>query len=78
MALPLEELLFHLPKHDRLPFLRLPQADREALRSSIVESNRLPRTKEDLSLAPGTVSGSALGRTREVVRGRVEVIPIGG
>ena len=29
MAISLEELLFHLPKHDRLPFLHLPKEDRE-------------------------------------------------
>ena len=78
MALSLSELLSHLPEHERAPFLRLPTANRNDLRSFIMESTRLPRCADDLFCAPGTVSGPAIGRTRECDRGRVELLPIEG
>jgi len=77
MALLLEELLCHLSEYDRASYLRLPKADQEELRYWIAGSERLPRTADDLSGAPGTVSGPAIGRTRECVRGVVELQPFG-
>ena len=73
MALKLEELLFHLPENDRAFYLRLPKINQEELRQYILESELLPRSDDDLTCAPGTVSGPAIGRTREVVRGFVEL-----
>ena len=75
MALLLEELLCHLPEHERASYLRLPKPSQDELRAWISESQRLPRTRDDLLCAPGTVSGPALGRTRECDRGFVETIP---
>ena len=77
MALILEELLCHLPEHERASYFRLPKANREELRYWIAESERLPRSADDLSGAPGTVSGPAIGRTRECVRGVVELQSFG-
>ena len=74
MALPLSELLSHLPEHERASFLRLDPANQAELRSFILESVRLPRSASELDLAPGTVSGPAIGRTRECDRGRVELV----
>ena len=76
MALILSELLFHLREHERASFLRLPEANQEELRRFILGSERLPRSADDLFLAPGTVCGPAIGRTRECVRGRVELLPL--
>lgn len=76
MALLLEELLVHLPEHERASYLRLPKSNQDELRYWISESARLPRTAADLFAAPGTVSGPALGRTRECDRGFVELPPI--
>ena len=73
MALKLEELLFHLPENDRASYLRLPKKNQEELRQYILASERLPRSDDDLMCAPGTVSGPAIGRTRTVVRGFVEL-----
>ena len=75
MPLLLEELLCHLPEHERASYLRLPKANQEELRSWISHSQRLPRSRDDLFAAPGTVSGPAIGRTRECDRGFVETIP---
>ena len=75
MALILAELLSHLPEHNRESYLRLPKKNQEELRQYILASECLPRSKDDLMCAPGTVSGPAIGRTREVVRGFVELIP---
>ena len=77
MALSLSELLSHLPEHERASFLRLTKANQDELRSFIMESVRLPRSAADLDCAPGTVSGPAVGRTRECERGRVELLPMG-
>lgn len=74
MALLLEELLSHMPEHERASFLRLEEPDRGELRSYILGSERLPRSSADLLCAPGTVSGPAIGRTRECERGRVELV----
>ena len=76
MALSLDELLSHLPEHERAQFLRLPKASQDELRSFILASARLPRFADDLFCAPGTVSGPAIGRTRECERGRVELLPM--
>ena len=73
MALILAELLSHLPENDRDSYLRLPKKNQEELRQYILASERLPRSDDDLMCAPGTVSGPAIGRTREVVRGFVEL-----
>ena len=73
MALTLAELLFHLPEKDRAPYLRLPKINQNQLRQYILASERMPRSKDDLMCAPGTVSGPAIGRTRTVVRGFVEL-----
>ena len=73
MALPLSELLCHLTKQERSRFLRLDPAGQAELRAYILESVRLPRSAADLEYAPGTVSGPAVGRTREVERGFVEL-----
>ena len=78
MALLLEELLCHLPEHDRASYLRLPKANQEELRYWISNSQRLPRTAADLVAAPGTVSGPALHRTRVCDRGFVELMPFDG
>ena len=75
MALKLEELLFHLPEKDRESYLRLPKINQDQLRQYILGSERLPRSDDDLMYAPGTVSGPAIGRTRIVERGFVELIP---
>ena len=75
MALILAELLSHLPENDRDSYLRLPKKNQEELRQYILASERLPRSDDDLMCAPGTVSGPAIGRTRTVVRGFVELIP---
>ncbi len=75
MALTLAELLFHLPEKDRESCLRLPKINQEQLRQYILSSECLPRSKDDLMCAPGTVSGPAIGRTRTVVRGFVDLIP---
>ena len=77
MALTLPELLSHMPEHERASFLRLPKANQDELRTFILESVRLPRSAADLAYAPGTVSGPAIGRTRECERGRVELLPVG-
>ena len=76
MPLLLEELLSHLPEHDRESYLRLDKDNQEELRQYILESERLPRSSADLELAPGTVSGPAIGRTRECVRGFVETVQV--
>ena len=73
MALTLAELLSHLPEHDRAAYFRLPNKNQEELRKYILASERLPRSKDDLMYAPGTVSGPAIGRTRIVERGFVEL-----
>ena len=73
MALILAELLSHLPEKDRASYLRLPKKNQEELRQYILASERLPRSDDDLMCAPGTVSGPAIGRTREVERGFVEL-----
>ncbi len=73
MALTLAELLSHLPENDRASYLRLPKRNLDQLRQYILDSERLPRSKDDLMCAPGTVSGPAIGRTREVARGFVEL-----
>ena len=73
MALTLAELLSHLPGNDRASYLRLPKINKAELRQYILESERLPRSDDDLMCAPGTISGPAIGRTREVVRGFVEL-----
>ena len=73
MALTLAELLSHLPEKDRESYLRLPKINQAELRQYILESERLPRSDDDLMCAPGTISGPAIGRTREVVRGFVEL-----
>ncbi len=73
MALILAELLSHLPEKDRASYLRLPKINQEELRQYILGSERLPRSDDDLMCAPGTVSGPAIGRTRTVVRGFVEL-----
>ena len=73
MALTLAELLSHLPEKDRESYLRLPKINQAELRKYILESERLPRSDDDLMCAPGTISGPAIGRTREVVRGFVEL-----
>ena len=73
MALTLAELLSHLPEKDRESYLRLPKINQDQLRQYILGSERLPRSDDDLMCAPGTVSGPAIGRTREVVRGFVEL-----
>ena len=78
MALSLSELLSHLPEYERASFLRLSKASQTELRSFILESARLPRSADDLFCAPGTVSGTALGRTRECERGRVDLLPMEG
>ena len=78
MALSLAELLSHLPEYERASYLRLPKANQEELRYWIRESERLPRSADDLRCAPGTVSGPALGRTRECERGFVELLPFPG
>ena len=75
MALVLSELLCHLPEQERVSLLQLPKDNQDELRRFIVESDRLPRSAADLDLAPGTVFGSAIGRTRECDRGRVELLP---
>ena len=75
MALILAELLSHLPENERASYLRLPKKNQEELRQYILASERLPRSDDDLMYAPGTVSGPAIGRTRTVVRGFVELIP---
>ena len=75
MALILAELLSHLPENDRDSYLRLPKKNQEELRQYILASERLPRSDDDLMCAPGTVSGPAIGRTRAVVRGFVNLIP---
>ena len=77
MALSLAELLSHLPEHERASYLRLPYENQQELRAFIRESERLPRSADDLSCAPGTVSGPAIGRTRECDRGFVELLPLG-
>ena len=59
MALLLEELLFHLPVHERARYLTLPEPNRRELAGWIRESERLPRSSADLLCAPGTVSGPA-------------------
>ena len=70
----LSELLSQLPENERKTFLQLPESDQNKLRGQILESECLPRSAEDLYCAPGTVSGPAVGRTRELRRGRVELI----
>ena len=75
MPLILEELLCHLPERERAGYLALPEPNRRELADWIRESERLPRSSADLLCAPGTVSGPAIGRTRECVRGRVEMEP---
>ena len=72
MPLTLSELLSHLPEQDRAAFLNLPERSQAELRAFILESARLPRSKSDLRFAPGTVSGPAVDRTREVDRGFIE------
>ena len=74
MALILAELLSHLPEKDRASYLRLPKINQDQLRKYILGSERLPRSKDDLMCAPGTVSGPAIGRTRTVVRGFGDLI----
>lgn len=75
MARALSELLCHLPEHKRAPFLFLPEENQRRLRLCILSSKRLPRSAEELSLAPATVAGPAIGRTRERVRPRVGLEP---
>ena len=77
MALSLSELLSHLPEHEQASFLALDESSQRQLRSYIMESEQLPRSADDLALAPGTLSGPATGRTRECERGRVELLPMG-
>ena len=73
MALMLSELLSHLPKAEKQRFLHLDKKAQLQLRNYILNSARLPRSASELELAPGTVSGQALGRTRECDRGLVEL-----
>ena len=50
-------------------FLNNCQILQKAIRWWILESEHLPRSASDLDLIPGTVSGPAKHRTRELVRG---------
>ena len=78
MPLHLSELLVHLPDRERASYLRLEPENQRDLRDFILESERLPRSSDDLLCAPGTVSGPAVERARVCERGRVELLPLAG
>lgn len=75
MARALSELLCHPPDHEHAPFLFLPEENQRRIRFYILSSKRLPRSAVVLSLAPATIAGPAIGRTRKCVRPRAGLDP---